>query len=167
MSICFVSESTAATGGGKTLPGELASSKHHKQTRPKPHLSELTEPPDLMLPCGVLVRVGARCRRKCCVPCRSSTGQHKQNSGFVAPPLCLSIATNDPRIFTAICCAWLDSPLLVMEKLQVRSLWAAHLMSWTAFIMVLVWALAYQVKPWHLRDTEYLTASNMKWHYWR
>lgn len=82
------------------------------------------------------------------------------------PPLCLSIATNDPRISDAAF-AWLDSPLLIMEKLQVRSLWAAHLMSWTAFIMVLVWALAYQVKPWHLRDTEYLTASNMKWHYWR
>lgn len=32
-----------------------------------------------------------------------------------------------------------------MEKLQVRSLWIAHLMSWTAMIMVLVWALAYQV----------------------
>lgn len=41
------------------------------------------------------------------------------------------------------------SPLLVMETLQVRSLWVAHLMSWTAFVMVLVWALAYQVSYWH------------------
>lgn len=47
-----------------------------------------------------------------------------------------------------LCCAYLcsSSSLLVMEKLQVRSLWVAHLMSWTAFIMVLVWALAYQVR---------------------
>lgn len=41
-------------------------------------------------------------------------------------------------------------PAADLDKTRVRSLWAAHLLSWTALIMVIVWVVAYQVcrKKW-------------------
>lgn len=42
--------------------------------------------------------------------------------------------------------------LATMEPLQIRSLWAAHLLSWTALIMVIVWAVAYEVGTRILHD---------------
>eukprot|EP00903_Cladosiphon_okamuranus_P006035 g5953.t1 len=51
-----------------------------------------------------------------------------------------------------------------MEKLQVRSLWAAHVMSSTALIMVLVWALAYQDNDYFLGGLGLTGTALFNWH---
>ena len=49
-------------------------------------------------------------------------------------------------------------PAADMDKTRVRSLYAAHLLSWTALIMVIVWAVAYQVPGRERVTTTYRTA---------
>ncbi|CAM9909290.1 unnamed protein product [Scytosiphon promiscuus] len=51
-----------------------------------------------------------------------------------------------------------------MTSLQVRSLWAAHLMSWTALILVLVWALAYQDNDYFLGGLGSSGTELFNWH---
>ncbi|CBN75190.1 conserved unknown protein [Ectocarpus siliculosus] len=51
-----------------------------------------------------------------------------------------------------------------MEKIQVRSLWAAHVMSWTALIMVLVWALANQDDDYFLGGLAFSGTGLFNWH---
>ena len=150
--------------GGDDIAG--ASSKHPRwSAQPKTHLGE---PHDPVLPCDDTAAVPrARCPRVRDterVRERESTRldwrQHKENSSYripswlfvcrhmqrapTVPPTCQSPHSHYSN-YSHYSQLLQSAHLMAMEKLQVCSLWAAHLMSWTAFVMVLVWALAYQV----------------------
>ncbi|CAM9314981.1 unnamed protein product [Pylaiella littoralis] len=51
-----------------------------------------------------------------------------------------------------------------MEKLQVRSLWAAHLMAWLSLIMVVVWAAGYQDNDYFLGGLGLSGTALFNWH---